>query len=201
MSQLDVESLWIALHQPLLRFVRRRVPDADQAEDIVQEVFVKISGGLGTLRSDEQVRGWAYQIARRAVADYYRSRPPLEPLPPDIVAPAPEHDPQQAFVRRCVIPLLDALPPAAREALLLADVQGLSQHDLALRLGLSFSGTRARVQRARARLRALLERCCDLEFDPHGTPIGCRRPDPPRWTPASDERCCPSPDLAPCCAA
>jgi RNA polymerase sigma-70 factor (ECF subfamily) len=75
---------------------------------------------------------------------------------------------------------VDELEPPYREALLLTEWQGVSQHEMAARLGLSPSGAKSRVQRARRRLKALLLDCCALELDRRGTvldvvPRGGRR--------------------------
>lgn len=187
MSQLQIEEVWTALHEPLLRFVRRRVPDAAIAEDIVQDVFVTMTSRLHTLRQPERFQGWAYQITRRAIADYYRAHPALEPMPESVVAPESDDEDLRAVVGRCLHSLIAALPPSSREALLLTDVQGLTQRELAARLGLSFSGAKARVQRARARLKALLLGCCTVRLDQRGSPVGCEPRDP---------QCC----VRPCCA-
>jgi RNA polymerase sigma-70 factor (ECF subfamily) len=74
--------------------------------------------------------------------------------------------------------MIDSLPSHYREALLLTEYEGLSQKDLADRLGISISGAKSRVQRARAMLRDLLMECCHFEFDRYGTvidyhPIAC----------------------------
>ncbi len=71
----------------------------------------------------------------------------------------------------CILPLVQQLPPPYRQALLLTEVEGMTQKDLAARLGLSFSGARSRVQRARDKLRELLLDCCHFEFDRRGTII------------------------------
>jgi len=64
--------------------------------------------------------------------------------------------------------LLNALPPEAREALVLTEYRGLSQRELAEQLGLSFSGAKSRVQRARGKLRELLLACCQVQLDRQG---------------------------------
>jgi RNA polymerase sigma-70 factor, ECF subfamily len=79
----------------------------------------------------------------------------------------PEED-VQAELAPSVAAMVNALPEPYREALYLTEYQGLSQRDLAVRLGLSFSGAKSRVQRAREKLKQLLLDCCHLEFDRRG---------------------------------
>ena len=66
---------------------------------------------------------------------------------------------------RCLAPLIERLPGSYRQALVLTEVEGLTQADAASRLGLSVSGMKTRVQRARGRLKDLLLDCCHVELD------------------------------------
>ncbi|HEX5506758.1 MAG TPA: RNA polymerase sigma factor SigZ [Thermomicrobiales bacterium] len=163
-----VEGVWEELHERLARFVRRRVDDEQSAEDIVQDVFLKIHARLATLEDETRLHAWVYQIARNAIADHYRARRTLEPLPATLASPGDEGDDVARDLLPTVGVLVNALPPDAREALLLTEYQGLNQRELAERLGLSFSGAKSRVQRARGKLRELLLACCQFELDRQG---------------------------------
>jgi RNA polymerase sigma-70 factor (ECF subfamily) len=66
---------------------------------------------------------------------------------------------------RCVAPLIERLPGSYRQALVLTEVDGVTQAEAASRLGLSVSGMKTRVQRARGRLKDLLLDCCHVELD------------------------------------
>jgi RNA polymerase sigma-70 factor (ECF subfamily) len=162
-----VEWVWAELHERLLRFVRRRVADEQSAEDIVQEVFLKIHARLGSLQDETKLHSWVYQIARNAIADHHRARRPAAALPEGLPAPEEADD-----VARELLPtvsaLVNALPPEAREALVLTEYQGLTQKELGEQLGLSFSGAKSRVQRARGKLRELLLACCQVQLDRQG---------------------------------
>jgi len=67
--------------------------------------------------------------------------------------------------------MVDSLPADYRQALLLTEYQGLTQRELAQKLGLSVSGAKSRVQRAREKLKAMLLDCCHFEFDRRGKVI------------------------------
>jgi RNA polymerase sigma-70 factor, ECF subfamily len=160
------EQLWDRFNRPLQQFIRRRVRDQHSAEDILQDVFLKIHVQIGTLHSQERIAGWIYQITRNAIADYYRSQRPAVDLPETLVAPGDRAEDE--LVREllpCVAAMVAALPPAYREALQLTEYQGLSQQALSERLGISFSGAKSRVQRARAKLKQQLLECCRFQFD------------------------------------
>src|SRR5579884_302068 len=66
------ESLWEAFHTKLQQFILKRVQDEQNAEDILQEVFLKIHARIDTLRDEEKLQSWMYSIARNTIADYYR---------------------------------------------------------------------------------------------------------------------------------
>ena len=163
------EQLWETFSAPLLEFIRRRMADPHSAEDILQDVFLKIHARIDTLHQQDRVAAWIYQIARNAIADYYRAQRPTSDLPETLVAP---DDPTDGDVVRdllpCVAAMVDALPSPYREALRLTEYEGLSQKELSDRLGISLSGAKSRVQRARAKLKEQLLACCHFQFDHAG---------------------------------
>jgi RNA polymerase sigma-70 factor (ECF subfamily) len=160
------EQLWETFSGPLWQFIRRRVPDAYGAEDILQDVFLKIHTRIGTLRADDRLASWIYQITRNAIADYYRAQRPTAELAETL--PAADElagDDAARELSPCVAALVAALPDAYREALRLTEYQGLSQKQLSEQLGISFSGAKSRVQRARAKIKEQLLACCHFQFD------------------------------------
>ncbi len=168
------EAAWRELHDELLGFIARRVRTREDAEDILQEVMLRIHRASGELERVERVTGWIYRIASNAIVDHYR-RPARREVPTDTQteAAATADDAGTAELRaelgRCVAPLLDRLPESYREALVLVEVDGLTQTDAARRLGLSVSGMKARVQRGRRLLKDLLLDCCHVELDRRGS--------------------------------
>src|SRR5712692_7822073 len=111
-----------------------------------------------------------YQIARNAIADYYREQKATVELPRLLLAP--EEPVFEDDVIKDLIPsvkaMVESLPGEYREALILTEYEGLTQRELAERLGLSLSGAKSRVQRAREKLKAMILDCCHFEFDRFG---------------------------------
>jgi RNA polymerase sigma-70 factor (ECF subfamily) len=177
----DAEAIWEEFHRRLLGFIARRVRDHDSAEDILQDVMLRIHRHAGELEHSAAVGGWIHQIARNAIIDHYRRAPVrrerpagIDPMPED--APAPEvtgPDPREELAR-CLEPLLEQLPVKYREAVALTELDGLTQAEAADRLGLSTSGMKSRVQRGRAQLKDLLGDCCEIELDRRGGVTGYR---------------------------
>jgi RNA polymerase sigma-70 factor (ECF subfamily) len=177
---------WEAFRERLKGFVLRRVADAQDAEDILQEVFLKIHSHLHTLRSQDKLEAWLFQITRNAITEHYRQRQkaPASGAVPDEVLEAAlanqaveeqmdqEDEAAARVIRSCLLPMLEVLPEPAREALVLTEVEQVTQKEMAERLGISFSGAKSRVQRARERLKGVLLECCHVEFDRRGNIIG-----------------------------
>jgi RNA polymerase sigma-70 factor (ECF subfamily) len=165
------EQVWDAFHTPLQQFIRRRVSDEVTAEDVLQDVFLKIHQHIEALRDVKKLESWIYQITRNAIIDSYRNSRPTTNLEAEEVLDMPEELPDDDVVSDllpCVRAMVKNLPELDRQALVLTEYQGLTQKELAERLGLSFSGAKSRVQRAREKLKQQLLDCCHFELDRRG---------------------------------
>lgn len=171
-QQVTSESIWEQLQVQLLAFIRRRVPDDATAEDLLQDVFLRIEERLGQLSDQERVAAWVYRIARNRVADYHRGARPSVPLSEEPEAePAEEEQVGNKLVGAWLMAMVNELPEPYREAIHLVEIEGMSQTQVAERLGISVSGAKSRVQRGRAKLREMLHRCCEVERDRRGNVI------------------------------
>ena len=177
MESAHVELVWERYAERLLAFIRSKVSSPEEAEDILQETFIRIHTGLCCLQEWTAMDRWIYRVTRNLIIDRYRSRKPSGELCEDIAAPdaalAEEEDPaaRLAFSLRETV---DELPEPYREALILTEYEALSQAEYARRAGLSLSGAKSRVQRARAKLKELLLECCHFELDRLGGIIDYR---------------------------
>lgn len=174
MQVISAEILWNEMHNRLLGFICRRVPDCDDAEDILQDVFVRIHTHLETVRSMERLESWIYQIARNCIADYYRRQREQAELvdQPFEQQFLPENDNER--IAPAIRQTVEELPEPYRQALILTEYEGLSQRGLAERLGISISGAKSRVQRARQKIKDALLSCCHFEVDAHGNVLDYR---------------------------
>jgi len=202
-APLGADAVWRDFHARLLGFIVRRVGDRASAEDILQDVMLRIHCHAGELEHTSAVGAWVHQIARNAIADYYRSASVRRERPSGIDLDSREPVVFEATsgelrseLAACLGPLLERLPPLHREALALTELEGLTQASAAARLGLSTSGMKSRVQRGRAQLRELLSACCEIELDrrggvssyrPLGGPCDCRSGDCRSGTPPLPE--------------
>lgn len=171
----DVTVIWQEFHQKLRGFILKRVNNPADADDILQEVFVRIYQRLTTLQESDRLQSWIFTITRNAIIDHYRkvkrqpeftSETALETLAMD-----PEPDIFNQQMAGCLRPLLQQLPEPYREAIQLAELEGMTQAAIAQELGISLSGMKSRVQRGRQKLKEVLQTCCQIEMDATGNVI------------------------------
>jgi RNA polymerase sigma-70 factor (ECF subfamily) len=183
------EQVWETFHVPLQQFIRRRVSDETAAEDLLQDVFLDIHQHIDTLRDVKKLESWIYQVTRNAIIDDYRSRRATTTLEEPEALQLPEELPDEDIVTELlpsVRAMVLSLPAQDRQALILTEYQGLTQKELAARLGLSLSGAKSRVQRAREKLKQQLLACCHFELDRRGHIIDYQ----PRCVCCSTGDCC-----------
>lgn len=179
----ETERLWGAMHDGLLSFIRRRVATMEDAEDILQDVFVRIHTKLADLKDTQSVTAWIYRIARNAITDYHRKRATDARAVKKLAEGAVEADGEDDDITsrageefsRCIKPLLNELPDPYRQAVTLTELDGMTQKDAARDLGVSLSGMKARVQRGRGKLKDVLLDCCSVELDRRGGLVDYQR--------------------------
>lgn len=198
-SRERLESLYRSLRQPIRAYLERRLHhNPEVAEDLLHDVFVKIHERAGRVERGDRIESWIWAIARNALVDRQRRQKPSEPIEE---APTEPIDPREVGpLHRTVRAFLDCIGEPYREALVLADLEGVPQTQLAKRLGLSHSGAKSRVQRARSKMAALIQQCCHLEFDRYGNVInytprgpkcpGCGPVEPLEAGEPPSESCC-----------
>ena len=168
--------LWQEYRTTLYRFILSRVQDAEIAEDIVQDVLIKVYKQLGSLKAQEKILPWMYQITRNAIVDYYRKQKPTEALSVTVAAQAIEmaaeavemEEDVEKELAQCLLPMVNQLTPTYRQAIKMAEFDGLTQKEIAQHQNLSLSGAKSRVQRGRKMLKEMLMACCQIAFDHQG---------------------------------
>ena len=169
----NLEDIWIIFEDRLKSFVLSRISDEMAAEDILQEVFIKIHSNIDKLKDDSKIKSWIFQITRNSMNDYFRSfNKANQPLPiPEEVEEDNSSD-LMADTLKDMVKMMDELPAEDCEALCLTELGGMSQKEYAKKTGISYSGAKSRVQRAKIKLKDLLMKCCHYQFDKYGTVIG-----------------------------
>ena len=168
----DFQTIYDEFQPKICRYLSRLVGATD-AEDLTQEVFVKVSQALPTFRGESKLSTWIYRIATNTAFDRLRS-PSLQRA-----ARAAVEDPQlateeslgidQELVRQemneCIRRYIDTLPPRYRSAVILNEDEGLTNQQIADVLGISLDTVKIRLHRARSRLKNDLGSGCAFYRD------------------------------------
>jgi RNA polymerase sigma-70 factor (ECF subfamily) len=176
----EARGVWRDIEARLRPYVARRVSCAADVDDVLQEILVKVHGGMNGLRDGERFGGWVYRIAGHVIADFAKARlrAPIAAgavgeLPEERDVAGDEAAELQADLGQCVALFVARLPAPYRGAVTLTDLQGLTQKDAAEMLGISLSGMKSRVQRGRERIRQMFEECCEISLDCRGQVVEC----------------------------
>ncbi len=111
------EYLWKEYHDNLHGFILSRVSDTSVADDILQEVFMRILSRIDTLKDCDKLQVWIYQITRNAIIDYYRTQKKTSELPSTLaVSEAEISNEVRQDISTCLLPMVNSLPDPYREA-------------------------------------------------------------------------------------
>jgi RNA polymerase sigma factor (sigma-70 family) len=162
----------------LRNFIRRRVADAADAEDILQEVFYELVEAYRMMQPLEQVSAWLFRVARNRITDLFRKKKPEsfakdpiafaedgEPFSFEDLLPSPNAGPDAVYARNVLFEefeaAVDELPAEQREVFIAHEVEGRSFKELAAETGLSVNTLHLRKHYAMLQLRARLQAVYD----------------------------------------
>lgn len=177
------ESVSRGLRTHLYAFVFSRVSNHALAEDLTQEILVKVARNRAKLREADRLEAWVFRIARNRIHDHFRAhRGESQTFDENVHGSIEQGDRQheaieseelklrstlRAYIRRVV----EELAPHYRDALLATEFEGLSQVAYAKRAGISVPAAKSRVQRGRKEVRRIFEACCEVSADRYGNII------------------------------
>lgn len=164
------ESAWSDYRNQLLAFIRSKVKSNDDAEDILQNIFEKLLKQSADIAVPENIVAWLYRVARNSIVDYYRLDKMHDELAEDLAQEISETEIVQQLAV-CVTPMIEAMPDNYRLPLLLSDIGGKNQKQVAEQLGLSLPALKSRILRGREKLYDSMRRCCALERDGNGSVV------------------------------
>lgn len=171
-----VETLWRRYSARLLGFIQSKVQAPEDAEDILQEVFLRLHSRLCCVQEWVVMERLVYRITRNLIIDEYRRRRPSLGLGEEVAAEdEPMEEDPAAVLALSLRESVEALPEPYRGALVATEYEGLTQAELAEREGITLSAAKSRVQRGRAKLKAALLECCHFELDRRGGIIDYHR--------------------------
>ena len=157
----------------LLNFIRRRVPDPRDAEDILQDVFYELVEANRLLMPIDHITGWLFRVARNRIIDLFRKKKPVlfsdavtegeddELLHFEDLLPSPDAGPDAVYARGVLLAAFDLaigeLPPEQREVFVAHEIEGLSFKDIAARTGIGMNTLLSRKRYAVLHLRERLQ--------------------------------------------
>lgn len=160
-------SAWNDHEAELRGWLRRRIGNSADAEDLLQEVFLKAMRYGDRFCHIVNTRAWLFEVARNSLADQLRLSRPMVELPGDLTADLDEPSPVESLAV-CLPRVLSEMSLEDRQAITTCDLEGRSQEAYAHEHGLSLAAAKSRVQRARKRLREQLTKMCQVHLDPTG---------------------------------
>lgn len=150
-------------HQEFLRFLIRRTASHEEAEDILQEFYLKVVQNAQTIRNRGSLRSWLAQVLRHTLADYYRKAAVRQGAQQHLESTekvAMTSDEAERAVCACLYRLLPTLPPKYAQVIWRIDLLGQPRSQVAKSLRISANNMTVRIYRARRALRVALERFC-----------------------------------------
>lgn len=169
---MEVTTIYKQFHSDLLGYVKSKVRSREDAEDILQNVFIKISSNIDKLTEDVKLKSWIFTITRNAIIDYYRVNATKKKVavPEEIdenILELDDPDPTKGL-DQCMNSMISLLPEEYRDIIIDSEIKGIKQKDLADKYEMAYPSMRSRVQRGRERLKQLFYNCCHIETDKHG---------------------------------
>ena len=163
-----------------LRFLRNRMRHEEDAEELLQDAFLKSLEKSSEVRDKEKIVAWFYRVLRNSVVDYYRKAgkktQELAGILADLDKLAIAASEHRNEICQCLHPLLENIKPEYREALTTIDLAGGSIRDLAKRAGITEGNAAVRVHRARDAMRKQIQMACGACAEHHCIDCDCRRP-------------------------
>lgn len=159
---------WREMRGEVRGWLRHQIDNDAEADDLLQEVFLRALRQGDAFCTLDNPRAWLFQVARNALTDRQRRSRPSTPLADNFLAPIADAPSTVDALSQCLPRVLSELGSTDRFAIIFCDIEGQPQQALAERLGISLSGAKSRLQRARQRLKAQLVSACQVRFDAQG---------------------------------
>ncbi|HCY86063.1 MAG TPA: RNA polymerase subunit sigma-24 [Desulfobacteraceae bacterium] len=179
-SKNEFQDIYTSLQPKILNYLSRLL-GPEEAEDLTQEVFDKVSRNLKKFKGKSKPSTWVYRIATNTAIDKLRSAERKQsgnasslsentntPTAASSILPEPPAPDEMVVAREmnaCINEFIDALPLNYRTILVLSELEGFSTRELADAFGISPSNAKVRLHRARAALKKALEAGCDFYYN------------------------------------
>lgn len=158
----------VELYRPLLHFVKNRVNDHHDAEDLTQEIFLKLA--KSDTENVENIKSWVYAIARNTITDYYRKKKiAIDSIEDFDLSAEQASDDVVHELSCCMKNYVDQLPEEYRQIIQLSELENMPQKEIAAQLDMNYVTVRSKVQRGRKKLRDVFGECCTFKQGGRGS--------------------------------
>lgn len=159
--------IWENLGNEIYFFILKKVKNKNTANDISQEVFLKIHQNIHTLKQEEKVKSWVFQIVRNEIANFFNKENKYTDLEENT-----ESTPEKIIEFCCFDKFLNNLPEIYKTPTEFIYIKGKKQSEVAEILGISLANVKIRIKRAKEILKQNLQDCCHYELDKKGYLVG-----------------------------
>lgn len=158
--------VWKIYANDVKRLIMSKVKDAQITDDLVQEVFIKVHTKLTTVEDERKVKSWLLSVSRNTVLDYFRKSSKEVPLANEETIVSEENYTHSE--KDCLPGIIKNLPKKYRNPLLLSDIKGLKQAEIATQLKLPLATVKSQIQRGRKLILQGYMDCCDYKLNDKG---------------------------------
>ncbi|MDY0195669.1 MAG: sigma-70 family RNA polymerase sigma factor [Sulfurovaceae bacterium] len=165
-KEIEIEDLYNNFRKPLLKFISYRVADIYSAEEILNDVFLKASMSLGSLKEKTKIKSWLYKIASNMIIDYYRRK--KENYTDIYEGKFSFEDDMDTIYNEldcCIEKFLYKLPKQYSDPLRAIYLDELTQKEYAEQNNLNLSTVKSQVKRGKESMKNFFEQCCTFEKD------------------------------------
>ncbi len=165
---MEPDQIWQEYRSALKGFLHSKVSNCADVEDLLQEILLKTFEKRDDLKDQQALKPWLFQVASNAITDHYRKKATRS----DVSAAESWHTQETGSIEEelsnCIRPFVASLPPESADLLTKIDLEGVSQKELALKMGISYSTLKSRLRKGRSQMRKLYEDCCKMTYDQQG---------------------------------
>ncbi|WP_430409528.1 sigma-70 family RNA polymerase sigma factor [Kordia sp.] len=158
--------IWKTYANDVKRLIMSKVKDAQVTDDLVQEVFIKVHTKLETVQDERKVKSWLLSVSRNTVLDYFRKSSKETPLEQEETIVSEED--YKHSEKDCLPGIIKNLPKKYRNPLLLSDIKGMKQAEIASQLNLPLATVKSQIQRGRKLIVQGYMDCCDYKLNDKG---------------------------------
>lgn len=164
-NEINFDAIWKLYNDSLYNLIANKTSNYQEAEDILQEVSLKLVAAIDNNSDIKNIKSWLFQVTKNTIADHYKGKNRGE-IKESIFQQLHSSDNE---IEGCVCDIVgfvikNYLPEKYAEPLYMSDIEKVPQKKIAEQMGLSISGMKSRIQRARIMLKEMVLECVEITY-------------------------------------